>query len=142
MSEDQNYGYILRLSTEDWRDQVYELKKYYSGVMRGWKRETPILLAMKTDAGDSFIGYGVVGKVEHLWELPPEEEAYCRKNNWKCALTFKALNRFERPYPIKESILSEDPRRGSFLHAARLTEDQVDAILDAAEEYQEKTENP
>ena len=110
--------------------------------MRGWKRETPILLAMKTDAGDSFIGYGVVGKVEHLWELPPEEEAYCRENNWKCALTFKALNRFERPYPIKESLLSEDPRRGSFLHAARLTEDQVDAILDAAEEYQEKTENP
>jgi len=140
MSEDQNYGYILRLSTEDWRDQVYELKKYYSGVMRGWKRETPILLAMKTDAGDSFIGYGVVGKVEHLWELSPEEEAYCRENNWKCALTFKALNRFERPYPIKESLLSEDPRRGSFLHAARLTEDQVDALLDAAEEYQEKAE--
>ena len=140
MSEDQNYGYILRLSTEDWRDQVYELKKYYSGVMRGWKRETPVLLAMKTDAGDSFIGYGVVGKVEHLWELPPEEEAYCRENNWKCALTFKALNRFERPYPIKESLLSEDPRKGSFLHAARLTEDQVDALLDAAEEYQEKAE--
>ena len=140
MSEDQNYGYILRLSTEDWRDQVYELKKYYSGVMRGWKRETPILLAMKTDAGDSFIGYGVVGKVEHLWELPPEEEAYCRENNWKCALTFKALNRFERPYPIKESLLSDDPRKGSFLHAARLTEDQVDALLDAAEEYQEKAE--
>jgi len=140
MSEDQNYGYILRLSTEDWRDQVYELKKYYSGVMRGWKRETPILLAMKTDAGDSFIGYGVVGKVEHLWELSPEEEAYCRENNWKCALTFKALNRFERPYPIKESLLSDDPRKGSFLHAARLTEDQVDALLDAAEEYQEKAE--
>jgi len=140
MSEDQNYGYILRLSTEDWRDQVYELKKYYSGVMRGWKRETPILLAMKTDAGDSFIGYGVVGKVEHLWELSPEEEAYCRENKWKCALTFKALNRFERPYPIKESLLSEDPRKGSFLHAARLTEDQVDALLDAAEEYQEKAE--
>jgi len=140
MSEDQNYGYILRLSTEDWRDQVYELKKYYSGVMRGWKRETPVLLAMKTDAGDSFIGYGVVGKVEHLWELSPEEEAYCRENNWKCALTFKALNRFERPYPIKESLLSDDPRKGSFLHAARLTEDQVDALLDAAEEYQEKAE--
>jgi len=27
MSEDQNYGYILRLSTENWWDQVYELKK-------------------------------------------------------------------------------------------------------------------
>jgi len=80
MSEDQNYGYILRLSTEDWRDQVYELKKYYSGVMRGWKRETPILLAMKTEAGDSFIGYGVVGKVEHRRELRQEED-YRRKNN-------------------------------------------------------------
>lgn len=136
MSEDQNYGYILRLSTDSWRDQVFELKKYYSGVMRGWKRETPILLAKKTEAGDSFIGYGVVGKVEMLWELPPEEEAYCRENNWKCALTFKALNGFEKPYPIKESLLAEDPRKGSFLHGARLNEDQVDAILDAAEEYQ------
>ncbi len=142
MSEDQNYGYILRISTDDWLDQVYELKKYYSGVMRGWRRESPILLAKKTDAGDSFIGYGIVGKVEMLWELPPEEEAYCKENNWKCALSFKALNRFERPYPISESVLAEDPRKGSFLHAARLTEEQVDAILDAAEEYQGKTENP
>jgi hypothetical protein len=138
MSEEQNYGYILRISTESWRDQVFELKKYYSGVMRGWKRETTILLAKKTDVGDSFIGYGVVGKVEMLWELSPEEEAYCRENNWRCALTFKALNGFERPYPIKESILAEDPRKGSFLHGARLTEDQMDAILDAAEEYQDQ----
>ncbi len=136
MTEEQNYGYVLRISTDSWRDQVFELKKYYSGVMRGWKRETPILLAKKTEAGDSFIGYGVVGKVEMLWELPPEEEAYCRENNWKCALTFKALNGFEKPYPIKASLLAEDARKGAFLHGARLTEDQVDAILDAAEEYQ------
>jgi len=138
MSDEQNYGYILRLSTDSWRDQVFELKKYYSGVMRGWKRETPILLAKKTEAGDSFIGYGVVGKVEMLWELSPEEEAYCRENNWKCALTFKALNGFEKPYPIKESLLADDTRKGAFLHGARLAEDQVDAILDAAEEYQGK----
>jgi hypothetical protein len=136
MSEEQNYGYILRISTDSWRDQVFELKKYYSGVMRGWKRDTQILLAKKTEVGDSFIGYGVVGKVEMLWELSPEEEAYCRENNWRCALTFKALNGFERPYPIKESILAEDPRKGSFLHGARLTEDQVDEILDAAEAIQ------
>ena len=136
MSEEQNYGYILRISTNDWVKQVYELKKYYSGVMRGWKRETPILLAKKTEAGDSFIGYGIVGKIEMLWELSPEEEAYCKENNWKCALTFKALNRFEKPYPIKESILADDPRRGAFLHGVRLTEDQADEILDAAEDYQ------
>ncbi|MDH5790827.1 MAG: hypothetical protein OEZ44_01460 [Candidatus Bathyarchaeota archaeon] len=136
MSEGENYGYILRISTDEWVDQVYELKKYYSGVMRGWRRETPILLAKKTDVGDSFIGYGVIGKIELLWELPPEEEAYCRENNWKCALTFKALNRFEKPYPIRESLLAEDTRKGSFLHGARLKEDEVGAILDAAEAYQ------
>lgn len=138
MSEEQNYGYILRISTDSWRDQVFELKKYYAGIMRGWKRDTPILLAKKTEAGDSFIGHGVVGKVEMLWELPPEEEAYCRENNWKCALTFKTLNGFEKPFPIKESLLAEDPRRGAFLHGARLAEEQVDTILDAAEEFQEE----
>ena len=136
MSEGENYGYILRISTDEWVDQVYELKKYYSGVMRGWRRDTPILLAKKTDVGDSFIGYGVIGKIELLWELPPEEEAYCRENNWKCALTFKALDRFEKPYPIKESPLAEDARKGSFLHGARLKKDEVGAILDAAEAYQ------
>jgi hypothetical protein len=45
-------------------------------------------------------------------------------------------------YPLKEPLLSEDFRKGNFLHASHLKEDQVDAILDAAEEYQEKTENP
>lgn len=136
MSREEKYGYILRIATEDWRDQVYELKKYYPGVARAWRRDTPILLAMKTDMGDSFIGYGIIGKVEQLWELPPEEEAYCQENNWRCALTFKSLFSFENPYPIKESILSEDPRKGSFLHGARLPESQVDTILKAAEDYQ------
>ena len=75
---EENHGYILRISSDDWVDQVYELKKYYSGVMRSWKRETPILFAKKTDIGDSFIGYGIVEKAEFLWELTPEEEAYCR----------------------------------------------------------------
>ncbi|MGD2200820.1 MAG: hypothetical protein PVJ38_04195 [Candidatus Bathyarchaeota archaeon] len=135
MSDDQNYGYILRINTPDWRDQVYELQKYYTGVMRAWRRGSPILLAMKTDVGDSFIGYGVVGKVERLWELPPEEEAYCQENNWRCALTFKALFEFPKPYPIKESIMGSDPRKGSFLHGARLTEEQVDTILESAEDY-------
>ncbi|GAG02389.1 unnamed protein product [marine sediment metagenome] len=45
-------------------------------------------------------------------------------------------------YPLKESLHSEDLRKGNFLHASHLIEDQVDALLDAAKEYQEKTENP
>lgn len=135
MSQDEKYGYILRISTNQWLKQVYDLKKYYPGTMRHWKRGTIILLAKKTEEGDSFIGYGVVDKVQMLWELPPEEEAYCREHRWKCALSFERLFRFEKPFPIKESILADDPRKGRFLHGVRLTEDQVDAILEAAEDY-------
>jgi len=105
-------------------------------VLRNWKRGTIILLAKKTGKDDSFIGYGVVDKVEMLWELPPEEAAYAKEHGWRCALTFRTLFRFDKPYPIKESILADDPRKGRLLHGARLTEDQVDAILEAAEDYQ------
>ena len=105
-------------------------------MRRKWHRETNILLARKTDVGDSFIGYGVVGKVEHLWELSPEEEAYCQENNWKVVISFKALNRFMNPCPIKATFLAGDPRKGSFLHVARLSEQQTDDILEAAEELQ------
>lgn len=136
MSQEENPGYILRISKESWLKQVYELKKYYSGIMRRWKRGTVILLAKKAEEGDSFIGYGVVEKVEMLWELPPEEEAYAKEHGWRCALTFKPLVKFEKPYPIKKSILKDDTRKGRLLHGARLTEDQVDAILEAAEDYQ------
>jgi hypothetical protein len=138
MDSDENSGYILRISTDDWKDQVFELKKYYSGVMRNWKRGTKILLAKKTEEGDSFLGYGVADKVEMLWEMNPEEEQYCKENKWKCALTFKPLVTFEKPFPLKHSIMSGDKRKGMFLHGAKLHEDSVDAILEAAEDYQDQ----
>ena len=75
--------------------------------------------------------------IEGQWrELPPEEEAYCQENNWRCVITFKSVDKFEKPFPIKESILSDDPRKGMFLHGARFTEEQIDSILEAAEDYQ------
>ena len=136
MISDENPGYILRVSTDDWVEQIFEIKKYYSGIMRNWKRGTPILLAKKTDVGDSFLGYGITDKVEMLWEMTPEEENYCRENNWRCALTLKPLIRFNKPYPIKETFLADDPRKGSFLHGAMLVEVKVDEILEQAEDYQ------
>ncbi len=136
MKEEENYGYILRISEDKWVKQVFEIKKFYTAVRRKWHRGTNILLAKKTDIGDSFIGYGVVGKVEHLWELPPEEEAYCQENNWKIVISFKALTRFKNPYRIKDTFLAGDPRNGSLLHGARLSEQHTDDILEAAEELQ------
>jgi hypothetical protein len=137
MSTEDNPGYVLRISTEEWLKQVFERGKYYSGVMRKWRRGTPILLAKKAGASDCFVGYGVVDKVEMLWEMTPEEEEYSKGHSWRCSLTFRGLTRLETPYPIKESILKEDKRRGMLLHGAMLTEEQVDAILEAAEDYQD-----
>jgi hypothetical protein len=39
-----NPGYILRISREEWFEQVFQLNKYYTGIMRDYKRGTPILL--------------------------------------------------------------------------------------------------
>ena len=132
----ENPGYILRISRDEWLEQVFRLNKYYTGIMRDYKRGTPILLAMKAGGRDSFVGYGVIDKVEMLWEMPPEEEDYSRGHGWKCGLTFRGLTRFAKPYPIGKSCLSTDPRRGAFLNGAKLTEDQVDSILEAAEDDQ------
>ena len=126
-------GYILRINSDEWAEQIFQLNKYYSGILRKWRNGTPILLARKAEEGDSFLGYGVVEKVELLWEMTPEEENYCRENNWKCALTFKPLIRFKKPLPIKDTILVDDKRKGSFLHGTLLEEEQVDKILESAE---------
>ena len=132
----ENPGYILRISRHEWLEQVFRLNKYYTGIMRDYKWGTSILLAMKTEGRDSFVGYGIVDKVEMLWEMLPEEEDFSRGHGWKCGLTLMGLTRFQHPYPIGKSCLSTDPRPGAFLNGARLTEDQVDSILEAADEYE------
>ena len=134
MDEGEIGGFILRISKEEWLRQVFEMKKYYPGIMRGWTRGMTILLARKTGKEDSFIGYGVISRIDMPWELPKEEQEYCKSNGWKCAILFKTLKRFEEPLPLKETFLKGDPRKGKFLHGIPLTVDQIDSILEAAEE--------
>ena len=129
-------GYILRISKEEWVRQVFEKRKYYPGIMRRWAHGTTILLARKTERGDSFIGYGVIGRIDMPWELPEEEREYCKRHGWKCAISFKNLTRFEEPLPIKETFLREDRRKGKFLHGIPLTVEQIDSILESAEDHQ------
>jgi len=134
MSETGKFGYILRIKNDEYRDQTFELKKYYTGMMRDYRRGQTILFMKKVKV-DSFIGFGIIDRVEMLWEMTPEEENYCRENKWRVGITFNPLVRFEHPLPKKISILKDDPRKGYFLHGARLTDDQVDTILEQAEEY-------
>lgn len=131
MEEESNPGYILRISQDKWEEQVYRLGKYYPGFHRKWKTGTPILLVKNTDVGDSFIGYGIVDKVEMLWEMPPEEEKYCKDNGWRCALSFTPLIKFEKPVPIKETFLADDKRKGSYLHGIIVGENEVNEIIEA-----------
>lgn len=137
MMLEETPGYIMRISNDDWVTQVFELKKYYSRIIRKWRIGTPILFAKKTEVGDSFLGYGITDRVEMLWEMTPEEEKYCEENGWKCSITFNPLRRFKKPLPVKETFLSNDKRKGSFLHGALLTEEQIDTLLEQAEELQE-----
>jgi hypothetical protein len=53
MQVEETPGYILRVSHEDLVEQIFEIKKYYSGIIRNWRIGTPILLAKKTHVGDS-----------------------------------------------------------------------------------------
>jgi hypothetical protein len=135
MQPEDNPGYILRISSDEWLEQVFQLKKYYAGISRNWRRGTPILMAKKTELGDSILGYGIIQKVEMLWEMTPEEEDYCRENKWRCALNFQPLVKFEKPIPIKDTVLADDERKGSYLHGALISEQIVDSILKQAEEF-------
>lgn len=133
--EHERYGYILRIATDEWLKQVYRLKRYYPGLNRRWDEGTVILLAKKAEAGDSFIGYGIVERVMRPEELPPDERAYCEGHGWKGAIVFKELYSFDPPYPIKESILKGDSRKGKYLHGVRLTVEEVNSIIESAKNY-------
>jgi hypothetical protein len=130
-------GYVLRISHEDLVNQVFSLGKYYSGVIRDFKRGTPLLFAAKSEGGDSLVGYGVIDNVENLWEMLPADEDYAKEHGWKIALTLRGATRFKTPLLIKNSLLKDDKRRGAFLHGAKLSEETIDALLEQAEAAQE-----
>ena len=48
-------------------------------------------------------------------------------------MVLRPLIRFPRPFPIKGTVLEDEPRK----HAVRLNGYEVDEILEEAEEYQE-----
>jgi len=130
-------GYVLRISHEDLVNQVFSLGKYYSGIQRNFIRGTPLLFAAKSESGDSLVGYGVVDKVEYLWEMTPADEEYAKEHGWRIALTLRAATRFKNPLLIKNSLLKDDKRKGAYLHGAKLNEDTIDGLLEQAEAAQE-----
>ena len=127
-------GYILRISRDEWVEQVFDLKKYYVGVRGRWEPGLTVFFARKAEKGDSFLGYGFIDNVQELEELSEEERSECEKWGWKRALNFKNVVKFEPPLPIKETFLKDTGLWGSRLHGYRLTSEQVRSILSKAEQ--------
>lgn len=127
-------GYILRITRGEWLRQVFELKKYYPGVRRAWTPGLTVLLARKMEAGDSFVGYGTIGDFVKLENLSEDERSMCRRMGWRGAIIFENLFKFDPPLPIKETILRYSKAKGKYLHGFSLLSEEVDSILNRAEE--------
>ena len=129
-------GYILRIATKKWVDQVFNLAIYYTGARRKWKAGQTIIFMHKTNIGDAIIGYGVIEKIYERDELSEEERRECEKWGWKKAIEFKYIIKFEKPLSLKETFLKDLKLRGKYLHSLPLNKEQLDSIISRAERLQ------
>jgi len=129
-------GYILRIATKEWVDQVFSLAIYYTGTRRKWKTGQTIVFVHKTDIGDAIAGYGEIGNIYASDKLSEEERRKCEKWGWKRAIEFKYVLRFDKPLPVKETILKDLKLRGRYLHGFPLNKEQLNSIIKQAEQLQ------
>lgn len=129
-------GYILRIATKQWVDQVFSMAIYYTNLFRKWKPEQTILFIHKTSVGDAVVGYGVIERVSEKDELSEEELAEYEKHKWKKAIVFKYVLKFEKPLPIKETFLKNSKLHGRYFHGLSLTREQLKSIMGQAEPLQ------
>lgn len=128
-------GYILRIATEKWVNQVFGMTIYYTSLRRRWKPGQTIVFLHKTSIGDSIIGYGIIGKICGKDELSEEEIRECEKYGWKKAIEFKYVKSVD-PLPIKETFLKNSKLRGRYFHGLKLDEEQLNSIISQAERLQ------
>lgn len=126
-------NFILRITKEEWLKRVFGIKKYYPGVPRNWEKGGIIFFARKSEVGDSFIGYGIIEEFVRRDDLSGKERLECEIMNWKGAIVFKEIYKFEPPIPIKETSLASLKAKGKYLHGLQLTEDQTAEIFEIAE---------
>lgn len=129
-------GYILRIATKKWVDQVFNIAIYYTGARRKWKVGQTIIFMHKTNIGDAIIGYGLIGNIYERDELSEEERRECEKYGWKKAIEFKYIIRFEKPLPVKETFIKDLKLRGRYLHSLSLNKEQLNSIISRAEHLQ------
>jgi hypothetical protein len=129
-------GYILRIATKEWVDQVFDSAMYYTGARRKLFAGQTVIFAHKTELGDAFIGYGEIGNIYSVEELSEVEKLECEKWRWKRAIEFKYVVKFEEPLPVKETFLKNLKVKGRTLHCFPLSEENLNQIISKAEKRQ------
>lgn len=129
-------GYILRIATKQWVDNVFTMAIYYTNIHRKWKQGQTVLFIHKTGGGDALVGYGVIEAVHEIAELAAEEKGECEKHGWRRALLFTYVVRFEKSLPVKETFLRDRKFRGRCCHGLPLNKEQLDSIISQAEHQQ------
>jgi len=128
-------GYVLRITTKKWVNQVFGLAIYYTSLRRRWKPGQTVVFVHKTRDGDSIIGYGVIENAYEKSELSDDEIRECEKYGWKKAIVFKYVKPV-KALPIKETFMKELRFRGKYLHGLKLDEEQMNSIISQAERIQ------
>jgi hypothetical protein len=126
-------GYILRVASEEWVRQVFDMAIYYTNLSRKWKEGQTMLFVSKTGVGEMVVGYGVIQDVISTDELSEEERRKCEEHGWKRAIEFTYVKRFERPLPLKKTFLKDSKFRGGYLHGLAISKEQLDSIVSQAE---------
>ena len=126
-------GYILRIATKQWLDQVFSIAIYYTNMRRKWKAGQTILFVHKTGVGDALVGYGIIEKSFEKDELSEQDRRICEKGGWKGAIEFRYVKQFDRPLAIKDTFLKGSKLRGRYFHGLKLSEKQLKTIMIQAE---------
>jgi len=129
-------GYILRIATKQWVEQVFDLAIYYTSISRRWNPGQTILFLHKTTVGDAFVGYGIIKRLYEKDELSEEDKRECDRYGWRKAIEFTYVVQFEKPLSIRETFLKGSKLRGRYLHGLKLTSEQLGLIISQAEKSQ------
>jgi hypothetical protein len=129
----QPEGYILRIATKHWVNQVFSMAIYYTNMRRKWKHGQTILFMHKTRVGDALVGYGQIEKACEKDELCEQDKYECERGGWKRAIVFTYVKQFDKPLAVKDTFLKGSKLRGRYFHGLKLDKNQLEAILAQAE---------
>lgn len=126
-------GYILRIASKQWLNQVFSMAIYFTNMRRKWKNGQTILFVHKTGVGDALVGYGLIERACEQDELSEQDKHECERGGWKRAIEFTYVKQFDEPLAIKDTFLRGSRLRGRYFHGLKLNNNQLKALLAQAE---------